>query len=217
MKKQSLKGALAAILGTAAALSAVPAAAYQAGDMILRAGPAGVFPTGESEGIGGLPVGAKVEADDGYSLGINFTYMATSNIGVEVLGAWPFEHDIEGEGSISALDTVAKIKHLPPTVTLQYHFDTGSKFHPYIGAGINYTYFFDEDTKGALSGADLDLDDSWGLAGEIGVDYELQNDWMVSGQVWYIDIETTADVTGLPNFDVQIDPWVVMFSVGKKF
>jgi outer membrane protein len=200
-----------------ATLLATSAQAYQAGDIILRAGAAGVLPTGESDDIAGLPAGAKVEADDAWSLGLTGTWMATNNIGIGLLAAWPFDHDIEAKGTISSLDTVGETKHLPPTVTLQYHFDTGSKLHPYVGAGINYTYFFDEDTKGALSGASLDIDDSWGLAGELGVDYELQNDWLVSGQVWYIDISTEASVTGLPKFDVDIDPWVVMFSVGKKF
>lgn len=200
-----------------ATLLATSAQAYQAGDIILRAGAAGVLPTGESDDITGLPAGAKVEADDAWSLGITGTWMATNNIGIGLLAAWPFDHDIEAKGTISPLGTVGDTKHLPPTLTLQYYFDTGSKLHPYVGAGINYTYFFDEDTKGALSGASLDIDDSWGLAGELGVDYELQNDWLVSGQVWYIDISTEASVTGLPKFDVDIDPWVVMFSVGKKF
>jgi len=97
------------------------------------------------------------------------------------------------------------------------HFETGSNFHPYIGAGVNYTHFFDEDTSGALDGLDLDLDDSWGLAGEIGLDYDLGNDWLISGQVWYIDIDTEAKLEGVGKFDVDIDPWVVMLGVGKKF
>jgi outer membrane protein len=217
MKKQALKGALAAILGTATVLAAVPAAAYQAGDMIVRAGLAGVLPTGD-----GTIGPGQVEADNGYSLGINFTYMATSNIGVEVLGSWPFSHDIEGKGGLAGAGKVAEIKHLPPTVTLQYHFGTGSKFHPYVGAGINYTNFFDIEETSSLGGDSLDLDDSWGVALEAGVDYELQNDWMVGAAVWWVDIDTDATITGAGSglagtYNVSIDPWVFMLSVGKKF
>jgi outer membrane protein len=193
-----------------ATLIATSAQAYQAGDMVLRAGAAGVMPTGESDAIPALS-NAKIEAQDAWSLGITFTYMATDNIGVGVLAAWPFEHDIDVVGG----SEIASTKHLPPTVTLQYHFDSTSKLHPYVGAGFNYTTFFDEDIN--LPGASLSLDDSWGLAGELGLDYELENNWLVSGQVWYIDINTEASITGVPKFDVEIDPWVVMLSVGKKF
>jgi outer membrane protein len=202
-----------------ATLVATSAQAWQAGDMVLRAGLAGVLPTGDGA-ITTVP-GGGVEADDGYSLGITGTWMATNNIGVGVLAAWPFEHDVDGTGALASAGTVGDVKHLPPTVTLQYHFDTGSRLHPYVGAGINYTYFFDEETTGALTGASLELDDSWGLAGEIGVDYELQNDWLVSGQLWYIDIDTDATIAnaGALNgtYNVEVDPWVFMVSVGKKF
>jgi outer membrane protein len=222
MKNQLLKGALAAILGTTTALAALPAAAYTAGDIILRAGAAGVLPDGDGgthPSVGPPPGG--VEADDAWSLGLTATWMATNNIGVGVLAAWPFEHDIDGTGALASAGKVGETKHLPPTVTLQYHFDTGSKLHPYVGAGINYTNFFSEDVvPSVLPGSSLSLDDSWGIAGEIGVDFELSNDWLVSAQAWYIDIDTDATISGttLPgSFNVEIDPWVLMFSVGKKF
>lgn len=211
MKKQLLTGVLIALLGTAS----LPVAAYEAGDFVLRAGAAGVLPDGDG-GTHPTLGPPNAEAEDAWSLGITGTYMFTGNIGVGVLAAWPFEHDIK----ISGIGKVGETKHLPPTVTLQYHFDTASKVHPYIGAGINYTNFFDEEAVGALSGDSLELDDSWGLAAEVGVDFELNNDWLVSAQAWYLDIDTDTTIAGptLPaSFDVEIDPWVLMFSVGKKF
>jgi len=208
------------LLAGSTLLTASIAGAYQAGDWIVRVGAAGVYPTGEGK-IKEIP-GSKVEADSAWSLGINGTYMATNNIGIELLGAWPFKHDIECKGSISSLGTCADTKHLPPTLTAQWHFDTGSKFHPFVGVGVNYTYFFDTNTKGALkdAGGKLDLDNSWGLAGEIGLDYELQDNWLISGQVWYMDIDTDAKLKlggATSKFNVSIDPWVYMISVGKKF
>lgn len=202
----------------AAAMISAPAMAYEAGDMMVRVGAAGVYPTGESDDITPIAPGAKVEADSAWSLGITFSYMFTDNIGLGVLGAYPFEHDIEAKGSISGLGKVGSTKHLPPTVTLQYYFNNSSRFTPYIGAGVNYTYFFDEDTKGALSSTDLNLDDSWGLAGEAGLDAKIDDNWMVSGQVYYIDIETNAKIGGVPgDYNVKIDPWVYFLSVGYKF
>lgn len=212
LKSAALSAAIAAIMISA------PAMAYEAGDMMLRVGAAGVYPTGDSEDITPIAAGAKVEADSAWSLGLSFSYMFTDNIGVGVLGAYPFKHDIEAKGSISGLGKVGSTKHLPPTVTLQYYFNNTSKFTPFIGAGVNYTYFFDEDTKGALSSTDLNLDGSWGLAGEAGLDYDINDKWMVSGQVYYIDIETKAKIGGVPgDYNVKIDPWVYFLSAGYKF
>jgi outer membrane protein len=207
-----------------ASLIATSAQAWQAGDILLRAGAAGVFPTGDGTIYPAVSIDppGMVEADDAWSLGLTGTWMATNNIGVGLLAAWPFKHDIDGKADLAGAGTVAETKHLPPTVTVQYHFDTGSKLHPYVGAGINYTNFFSEKTKGALAGSSISLDDSWGLAGELGVDYELQNDWLVGAQLFYIDIDTDATITGAgAPFDgthnVSIDPWVFMVSIGKKF
>lgn len=206
-----------AVLASSTLLSVSTAGAYEAGDWVLRAGAAGVLVTGESDSIPALAPDAKVQADDAWSLGLTGTYMVTGNIGIGLLAAWPFKHDIEATHNIASEGTIATVKQLPPTLTLQYHFDTGSRFNPYVGVGVNYTYFFDEETKGTLSPYDLDVDDSWGLAGEVGLDYDLGNDWLISGQVWYITLETIADVKGVTSFDLDINPWVVMLGVGKKF
>lgn len=217
MRAFIVKQVSGSVLGSVLLFGAVSVSAHEAGDLIIRAGVAGVLPTDESETISALGAGAKVEADDALALGITGTYMVCDNIGIGLLLASPFRHDIDAKGSIPGLGTVAETRQLPPTLTLQYHFDTGSTFNPYIGVGLNYTVFFSEDTKGALNGLDLDLDDSWGLALEAGMDDELKDDWLISAQVWYLNIDTQADVQGVGKFDVDIDPWVVMIGVGKRF
>ena len=128
-------------------------------------------------------------------------------------------------GSISALGTCAETKHLPPTLTAQYHFNTGPNWHPFLGIGLNYTYFFDEETKGDLksAGGDLSLDSSWGLALEAGLDYEFSNNWLIGAQVYWMDIDTDATLKikdlGFKSSgnEVSIDPWVYMISIGYKF
>ena len=68
-----------------------------------------------------------------------------------------------------------------------------------------------------LKPLDLKVDDSWGWAGEIGLDYDLGNDWLISGRLWYMRLETTAQLKGVTRFDLDINPWVVMMGAGKMF
>ena len=181
------------------------AMAAEAGDWVVRAGPYGVMPKSDNSDI--------VEVDDGYALGFNFTYYFTPTWAVEVLAATPFKHDVE------LLDgtKVAEVKHLPPTVSAQYHFPTESAFKPYVGLGLNYTLFFDESTTGPLAGTDLDLDASFGLAAQVGFDVELNDGWLLNLDARYIDIESDADLDGAPLTSVDISPWVFGAEIGKRF
>lgn len=209
---------VSAVLAASLGSTSGSALAVQQGDILVRAGIAQVAPTGESNELTGLAAGARVEADEGISLGITLAYMTTDNIGVGLLAAWPFGHDIEATGSIAGLGTVAETDQLPPTVTLQWHFMPANNIRPFVGAGVNYTTFFNTETKGALTNVGLNLDSSWGLAAEAGVDIDINNDWFVSGQVWYLDIDTEATIgDGIGTYDVEIDPWVLMVGLGTKF
>ena len=51
---------------------------------------------------------------------------------------------------------------------------------------------------------------------EAGVDFDLGNDLVLSGQLWYLDIETDARLLGT-TLNVDVDPWVFMVGIGKKF
>ncbi|MGY2437821.1 OmpW/AlkL family protein, partial [Escherichia coli] len=91
---------------------------------------------------------------------------------------------------------LGSVKHLPPTLSLVYYpLDSKSAFQPYVGAGINYTWFFDDKLSSEAEGAGfrgLDMKDSWGWAAQIGADYMLTDNLMINAQVRYIDIDTTA-------------------------
>ncbi|MER2582117.1 MAG: OmpW family outer membrane protein [Candidatus Competibacter sp.] len=208
MSTKMLKTALAAAL--ASGLMTGVAEAYQAGDWLVRAGVWGIYPKSDNLNLG---PNADINVDDSYSLGFNITYMATPNIGIELLGAWPFSHDI----SLSGVGTIGDTKQLPPTISVQYHFLPDSNFRPYVGLGLNYTFFFDESTEGALSGSDLKLDDSWGLAAQVGMDFDVAPNWFLNVDVRYIDIDTKAKLDGVSIGTVEIDPWVVGFNVGTRF
>jgi len=221
---------LAVVLLAATGFSAIasPAMAYEAGDWLVRGRIINVNPNDDSGTLtlngsdSGLQ-GVKVDSDTVPELDI--TYMIDRNWGVELILGYS-EHTIAGEKSWAVLGDVIDTKVLPPTLTLQYHFAPDSNIRPYIGAGVNYTYFFDEEVAGSAlpgAGAKVKLEDSWGLAAQAGVDIAINDDWFVNLDVKYIQIDTTAkfsNVLGGPNsakIDADIDPFVYGIGVGRRF
>ncbi|MBV1910476.1 MAG: outer membrane beta-barrel protein [Kangiellaceae bacterium] len=165
-----------------------------------------------------------VTVDSGLGLGLSFTYMLDSNWGIEVLAATPFTHEITGTGNLSGLD-IGEAKQLPPTVSVTYYWGNETFYH--VGAGINYTRFFEENSSSALTEAlgadttDLKLEASVGLSIQVGFDTPINDDWSLSGTVYYKDIDTTADVyvngAKAASVDVQIDPMVWTLGVSTRF
>lgn len=193
------------------------ALAHQAGEFFMRAGTATVRPTEGSDdvlGMGGFNVSNNTQ------LGLTFDYMVTDNIGIELLAATPFRHKV----GLGATGDLATVKQLPPTLMAQWYFgDAKSKARPYIGAGVNYTTFFDTDFNqtGKDAGlSDLSVKDSWGAAGQVGLDYMVDDDWLLNMSVWYMDIDTEVKFKAggeQQNIKTRIDPWVFMFSAGYRF
>ena len=217
----------------ALAIAAPLAHAHQAGDIIVRAGAITVDPQESSSDIwvgalGTDVAGTKATLDSDTQLGLNFAYMLTNNIGIELLAATPFSHNVSVKGmpgGFAGLNgKLGELKHLPPTLSVVYYpLDAASAFQPYVGAGINYTWFF--DTKLSSDAEDkgfsgLDMKDSWGLAAQVGMDYMLTDNIMLNAQVRYIDIETTGTTHILGDkvkVDVDVDPFVYMVGLGYKF
>lgn len=206
----------ASLVAAAALCASAGASALEPGDLILRVGVHNVAPDVDSETTPNIP-GGMVDVSSGTSLTINLGYMLTPNIALDILGALPFAHDIEGAGTLEGAGVVAEVEHLPPTISAQYHFAPESGIRPYVGLGVNYTTFTDVDEVGALKGDSLDLDDSVGLAVQGGVDVDLSGGWFVSFDVRYMQIETEANSATTGKFNVTLDPWVAGFAVGRTF
>ncbi|MET1078989.1 MAG: OmpW family outer membrane protein [Pseudomonas sp.] len=229
---------LLALLTLALAAPFAPLAqAHTAGDIIIRGGAATVDPHEDSSRISTTATGAigdtSAGVDSSTQLGLTGTYMFTDHLGIELLAATPFSHDISVSGLDAALGAAngtfdgsfADAKQLPPTLSLQYYpLDSQSKVQPYVGAGLNYTLFFDEGltSRQKTNGfSNLELDDSFGLALQAGMDVMLTDNILVNAAVWYIDIDTQAtaehSALGKVKVDVDIDPWVYMVGLGYKF
>lgn len=196
--------AAAVVLGMAAAGSA---SAHEAGDWLAKVGVTHVDPKSDNGDV----LGGTTDVHVGNSTRPSFslTYMATKNIGIELLGAFPFKHDI----GLNGMGNIGSTKHLPPTLSLQWHFLPDSSIQPYVGVGLNYTTFF--STKSSLG--DLDLSDSWGLAAQVGVDVELNKNWFLNADVRYIDIDSTVKLNGQRIGKVNIDPVVATVGIGYRF
>lgn len=211
---RSIKNAFSLFSGIMMIVLSTSAMAAGKGDWIARFGAVSVNPNDSSGQVGAIN-GSGVAVDDSQGLYANLTYMIMDNIGLELLAATPFKHNITGTGTIAGLGKIAETKQLPPTLSLQYHFSPGKSFRPYVGGGINYTTFFSEKAVGGTV-TSISLDDSWGLAVQGGFDMDISKDWFFNADLRYIDIETTA-ITNVGNVDVSIDPWVISLGVGMTF
>ncbi|EMK6583246.1 outer membrane protein OmpW [Vibrio parahaemolyticus] len=207
-------------LAVVAALVSPSVFAHKQGDFVLRVGAASVVPNDSSDKILGSQEELKVDSNT--QLGLTFGYMFTDNISLELLAATPFSHDVSTD--LLGLGDIADTKHLPPTLMVQYYFgEPQSKFRPYVGAGLNYTIFFDEGFNNKAKNVgltDLKLDDSFGLAANVGVDYMINDQWFLNASAWYANIETEATYKfggAKQKTDVKINPWVFMISGGYKF
>ena len=227
MNKTLLGASLVAL-----ALAAPVAHAHQAGDFIMRAGAITTAPNESSSDLkldGAKVSGTKATLDSDTQLGLAFAYMLTDHVGIELLAATPFKHTVGVKGLGGGLDgKLADIKQLPPTLSLQYYpMEASSKFQPYAGIGINYTLFFDEDLSSARKQqgfSNMKLQDSIGLAGQLGMDYMLTDNLLVNAAVWYVDIDTKATIdgpsalgVGKTKVNLEVDPWVYMVGIGYKF
>lgn len=150
---------------------------------------------------------------------LDITYYFTKNIAAElILGVTP--HDVNGAGTIAGLGQVAKVWLLPPTLTLQYHFTDFGPFKPYIGAGVNYTVFFNQDIKNPAF-ASIDVNDAWGLALQAGFDWMFDKHWGINVDVKKIFLEPSFTLTAVNGARLtggaDLNPWLIGGGVTYRF
>ena len=215
MRKTSalLLSAMAAAVSLAAA---APAMAQSKGDWTLGVGVHAVDPKSDAGDLNGAALGLgklSTKVDSDVKPTVTFEYFVADNIGIEVLAALPFKHDV----SIDGVGKVGETKQLPPVVSLQYHFTNSSKVTPFVGLGVNYTKFFSTDSKGALAGTKLKLEDSWGLAAHAGLDFAVSDKGALRADMRWADIDTKVKVNGNKLGTAKIDPLVYGVAYVFKF
>ncbi|MEM9225114.1 MAG: OmpW family outer membrane protein [Pseudomonadota bacterium] len=222
---------MAALMGVSAWLTTVPAAlADDDNPWMLRGRVIGVLPDeSASLSVAGTGIGGSVDIEDQYVPELDITYFFNENIAAElILAVTP--HDVTATnvtvpGALTNANIgLGDVTLLPPTLTLQYHFTQFGQFKPYVGAGLNATFFFDEDAGGVADG--IDYDTSFGPALQAGFDYDLDGEpggWAFNADVkkiWIepdVTVDFTTALSASVDADVEINPLVVGLGLGYKF
>ncbi|MCK2182468.1 OmpW/AlkL family protein [Halomonas getboli] len=172
------------------------ALAYQAGDVYVRGG---IAKSEVNDDIGSYN-GDDIDVSDerGFTYGLG--YLFSDKLGVELNGSQDVEHDV----AIGGADA-GSVDRRPVNLMLNYYplGGTGSRIQPYAGAGLNYTDFNDETVAG------LDVDDSYGAAAQVGVDFALTDHFMVGAFANYADVSPDIEINGQDAGDVDVDPVTV--------
>ena len=218
MKKFAVPAVAAAL--TVAAVAAIPAQAEKAaGDLLVRGRVIYVAPDESSSlKLGSTAIAGKASVDNSVVPELDFSYFFTDNVAAElILGTT--HHNVKAKGSpLGASVDLGDVWLLPPTLTLQYHFNPKGKISPYVGAGINYTIFYGDD-PGAAKG--IDYKNKFGVAAQAGVDVELTNKWSLNLDVKKIWLKTDVTVdAGLASnvyANTKLNPWIIGVGVGYRF
>ena len=187
----------------------IPAALAANGDSpwLVRVRAIGVVPD-ESASVS--PIGGSVSIDDDYVPELDISYFFNDNIAAELVLATA-NHDV----SSSVVGSLGDVALLPPTLTLQYHFTPDRTFSPYVGAGVNYTFFYNEH---GAAGLPIDYDDSFGWALQAGADFKINEEWSINVDVKKVFLSTDVSIAGgAVTADVDIDPWIFGLGVGYRF
>jgi outer membrane protein len=218
MKKTAL--ILAALMPSLSA----PAAAAE-GDFLVRLRGILVAPNEDSGSIVPAFPGEEVSLDSSFMPEIDISYFVTNNIAFELIAATT-KHTASGKSGVTGgIGELASTWVLPPTLTAQYHFAPDAKVRPYVGAGVNYTMFYndkaDSDLEAAVGPTTVKLDDSFGFAVQAGLDISISEKMFLNFDIKYIDMDTTAKLNttaaGLQKVNIDINPFIFGVGIGTRF
>ena len=163
------------------------------------------------------PIGGDVQIDDRFVPELDISYFFTENIAAELVLATT-NHDVGVSNSSLGDVDLGDVWLLPPTVNLQYHFSPRGSIRPYVGAGVNYTFFLEPDSGDAVS---VNYDNGFGLSLQAGVDIPVNDTYFVNFDIKKVflgtDVSVNAGAAGFVNADVDIDPLIIGVGVGRRF
>ena len=145
---------------------------------------------------------------------VDITRFFTPEIAAELILTYPQKQTISAGGT-----AIGSLKHLPPVLSLQYHFTQVPSFRPYVGLGVNYTRFSDVQFSPAVDTAlhPSIKKNSFGAALQAGVDVPVTDGWLVNLDVKKVQIQTDVSSAGTKVGTFKVDPWLFSVGVGKRF
>jgi outer membrane protein len=206
MKKAYALGAIALALASLTSVS-VQAAGNDAGSWLVR-GRAVHLDSANTDSTGlGLSINNKTLPE------VDFSYFFTPNLAAELILTYPQKQTVHSS-VVGGGSDIGTFKHLPPTLTVQYHFTGLPGFRPYIGAGVNYTNI--SEVK-ILNGAVNLKRNSYGFAAQIGADVPIGGGWLLNVDVKKVQIGTNVYLSGVDKGKFKVDPLLVGVGVGLRF
>lgn len=175
----------------------------------IRARAVNINPADKSDPVGGVGAADQITVSNKTIPEVDITYFLTPNLAAELILTYPQKHKVYLSGT-----NIGTFKHLPPTLTLQYHFTPGAQFSPYVGAGVNYTRI---GSVKLLNGAGDLENNSFGFALQAGVDFKLDKNWSINLDVKKVQIRSDVMVGGAKVSAVKVDPLLVGVGVGYRF
>lgn len=140
---------------------------------------------------------------------LDISYFITPNIAAELILTYPQKHNVYLKGT----GKIGTFKHLPPTLSLQYHFTPDAKISPYVGAGINYTRTSSEKLVNNMKVEN----DSFGYALQAGVDFKLDKNWSINLDVKKVQLRADVTAAGAKVTELKIDPLLIGVGIGYRF
>lgn len=197
----------------AATLACAAAAPALAGDIMLRARALQLDPAND-----GTDTAALVRVNTKTIWEIDASYFVTPNFALELIATTPQKQTISLEAVPGQLTSVGTLRHLPPTLTAQYHIAPGNpSVRPYVGFGVNYTHFSAVNiTNPALAGLDIQRH-SWGTAVQLGADFPITDKLSFNVDFKKIDIRTKATLNGAYIGTIKVDPVLFGIGIGYRF
>ena len=189
------------------------AVAQQQGDLFIRGRAIYVMPDESAT----TSIGGTVGLDNKIVPEVDFTYFIADNIGVELIAATTKHNAVGLNTALGASANLGSVWLLPPTLSIQYHLQTGTGVKPYVGAGVNYTFFYSEKAAGGAI-TDFNLNDSFGFSLQAGADFELTENMFLNVDVKKLFLKTDVIINGGGvTADLKINPWIFGVGIGRKF
>jgi len=202
--KTMMKSVVVALIAVAASQ-----AMAQESPWLVRARAVYIDPDNKSTPVAGSGASDRIDVETKTIPELDISYFFTPNFSAELILTYPQKHKVRLDGA-----EIGSFKHLPPTLTAQYHFAPGATINPYVGVGVNYTRI---SKVRLLDGAGDLENDSWGLALQAGVDFRINEHWSINADIKKVNIRSDVYVGGANASHLKVDPLLFGMGVGYRF